>query len=297
MSKNSSKDILKLEQAFDEIERENPCLGSVVKSFKIYYIGKRVLKGMLAESSHAQIPPPDESRLGQGYPWLTEKELASFVDPWGDTVKAALEPIGQAFPNIKNDVLLFTEAVSSGGLDFTTCISYFVEGREDDLDALSGKIKIEPATLKFILSQTIKPFVETRTENLRPLISEVAWFQGYCPICGAYPELSYLKTKEGHRYLKCSLCGYDWRYDRMICPYCNQKEEHREILFVDECDHQWVELCSFCKRYVVNIDLRKKEGAMIDIAAIGMVHLDVIAQKRGFLPIANTAWNMVLPEA
>ncbi len=291
MSRDLSGEKQKLEQAFDNLERDNPCLGPVVDSFKKYVVGKWILKGMLTEFSNDRIPSPDAGRLSQGYPWLTEKEIASFVDPWSDTVKEALATIGQAFPGIKPAVLLFTESVSGEVVDLSTCINCFVEGKEDDLSVCAGKTRIDKAALKFILSQLIKPFVEKRTEKLRPLIAEFAWFQGYCPICGAYPELGYLEKTVGQRWLKCSLCGYDWRFDRMVCPYCGKKEDHRELLFVDGYDYQWAELCSFCRRYIVSIDLRKKDGAMIDIAAIGMVHLDAIAQKRGFLPIANCVWN------
>jgi hypothetical protein len=46
----------------------------------------------------------------------------------------------------------------------------------------------------------------------------------------------------------------------------------------------------------VSIDLRKcSDEVVLDVAALGMVYLDVLAQGRGFLPVAVCAWNVVTP--
>jgi FdhE protein len=137
----------------------------------------------------------------------------------------------------------------------------------------------------------LKPFVEKRTESLRPLIANLPWHQGYCPICGVFPEISFLQGEEEERWLKCSLCGYDWRFDRMACPCCGEIDKGKEFIYIDGFEHEWVELCPNCHRYLVGIDLRKQTEVTSDVAAIGMVHFDIFAQQRGFLPIAETGWK------
>jgi len=293
MSNTLADDIHGLELAFQDIERETPCLKPVATVFREVLVSRAKLKKQLEGHSDIQISPPDSSRLSQGYPWLTEDEIAAFVHPKGDSLKAAIKTLLQVFPSIKLEVLLLSEALFNGVADIQSCVKYLVEGREDDLTTLAEKIKIHPIALKFMLGQIIKPFVEKRTEELGDLIKDIPWFQGYCPICGTYPELSYLKGKEGQRWLRCSLCGHDWRFDRMTCPYCGEADERREFLYVEGTEYQWVEFCSNCNRYIVGIDLRKRESMRTDVAAIGMVHLDAIAQQKGFHPIANCAWNMV----
>jgi FdhE protein len=160
---------------------------------------------------------------------------------------------------------------------------------------IAGQLGFSPIVLKFILGQIVKPFVEKRTEALRPLIEELDWERGYCPICGAYPELSFLQGEEGQRWLRCSLCGYYWRFDRMACPYCGEVSESKELICLDGAEHQWAELCRGCHRYIVGIDLRRESGVTAEVAAIGMIHLDIIAQRKGLFPIAECAWNMVPP--
>jgi hypothetical protein len=57
----------------------------------------------------------------------------------------------------------------------------------------------------------------------------------------------------------------------MACPYCGARNESKEFVCVDGFKHEWVELCP---------------EVTVDVAAISMVHLDTIAQKDGFSPIA-----------
>ena len=57
---------------------------------------------------------------------------------------------------------------------------------------------------------------------------------------------------------------------------------------------QIAEICYHCNRYIVNIDTRKcAEEVVREVAAIGMLHLDILAQGKGFLPVALCALNMV----
>jgi FdhE protein len=188
------------------------------------------------------------------------------------------------------------EAFETGDLNLKYCIDTLAKGREEEMIKIASNLGFHPVVLKIILSQILKPFVEKRTEKLRPLIENVPWPHGYCPICGAFPETSFLQGEEGQRWLKCSLCGYDWRFDRMTCPYCGKVNRGKEFICVDGFEHEWVELCSDCHRYIVGIDLRKQIEVTSDVAAIGMIHLDMIAQQRGFLPTAQCAWNMVAPD-
>jgi FdhE protein len=293
MSEVLSNDINRLEKAFDCIERDTPFLKPVVNAFKEVMISRVILKAKISDRPDIHIPPPVYSRFIEGYPWLSEETIASFIDPWGESVESTMPPLARAFPTITAEVLRLREALRAGDIDLKQCIGYLVEGREGDIIQIATYLGFRPIVLKFILGQMLKPFVEKRTESLRPLIENLPWQQGYCPICGAYPEMGFFKGEENQRWLKCSLCGYAWRFDRMACPYCGKKNDSKEFICIDGFEHEWVELCENCHRYIVGIDLRKQTGVTTDVATIGMVHLDIIAQNKGFLPAAECAWNMV----
>jgi FdhE protein len=290
-------EINRLEKAFASIKRDAPFLESAAKAFQEVMVNRMILKAKLSpDPPDIQIPQPDYSRLSEGYPWLTEETITSLIDPWGETVDSAILFLKRAFPKAAEKVVRLREAFEAGELDLKRCIGAFVRGSEDEIIRIASNLGFHPVVLKIILSQTLKPFVEKRTEKLRPFMENFPWPHGYCPICGSFPESSFLQGEEGQRWLKCSLCGYEWRFDRMACPYCGKVDREKEFICVDGFEHEWVELCLDCHRYIVGIDLRKQIEVTSEVAAIGMIHLDMIAQQRGFLPTAPCAWNMVGPD-
>ena len=287
-----ANEINRLEMAFERIERDTPFLKPAANAFKEIMIGRIILKARLSpDRPDIQIPQLDYPRFTEGYPWLTEETITSLMDPWGETVESTIPPLIKAFPKIAAEVVRLREALVGREIDLKYCIGNLVEGKEDEMIEVASYLGFQPIVLKFILSQMLKPFVEKRTESLRPLIENFPWHQGYCPICGASPEISFLQREEGQRWLKCSLCGYDWKFDRMACPCCGEINKGKEFMCVDGFEHEWVELCPDCHRYIVGIDLREQTEVTADVAAIGMVHLDIFAQRRGFLPIAESAWK------
>ena len=283
-----------IELAFDKINASTPCLEPVITSYRGLFVSKALIKHALAEKTGLQINAPDPQKLLEGRPWLTEQGIASLVDPWCDNVKEVSTSIAKAFPETENSVSALVKAIEKKQVIWDECVISFIEGDEERIMRLAQAINVEPALLKFILFNLIKPFVEKRVEGLGDSLQGLSWFEGYCPVCGAFPELSYLKEKEGQRWLRCSFCSHDWRFDRMICPFCKEKNEHKELLYVDGDEKKWVELCSSCNRYIANVDLRENEELRTDIAAIGMIHLDAIAQQKGYIPTANCTWNVLI---
>jgi FdhE protein len=185
--------------------------------------------------------------------------------------------------------------MEKGHLNLKDCMKALLKGQEEKIDEIALDLETQPLIIKFILDQLMKPFLEKRIEGTQSLIQNLVWHKGYCPLCGSFPELSFLKGIEGQRWLRCSLCGHEWRFMRTKCPFCeNDDHEKMELYFVEGREYERAELCFQCKRYIVNIDMRNfAEEVVTEVAAIGMLYLDILAQGKGFLPIALCAWNMV----
>jgi FdhE protein len=179
------------------------------------------------------------------------------------------------------------------GHSLRDCMKALLEGQEKKVDDIASTFETSPLILKFILDQLMKPFLEKRIDGIESLIQDLSWHKGYCPLCGSFPELSFLKGAEGQRWLRCGLCGHEWRFMRTKCPFCeNDDHEKMELYFVEDREHERAELCYKCNRYIVNIDTRKlAEEVVTEVAAIGMLYLDILAQGKGFLPVALSAWN------
>jgi FdhE protein len=289
------KEAGKIEKAIHKIEKEIPYLKSVLDAFKEIFIGRTLFKANLSGPSNIQISPPDSFQFSQGVPLLSREMLSRFIDSCEKSVDFMIPYIEKGFPKIKPELTRLKAAVEKGHLNIKDCMKALLEGQEKKIDEVALNLETQPLILKFILDQLVKPFLEKRIEGTQSLIQNLTWLKGYCPLCGSFPELSFLRGDEGQRWLRCSLCGHEWRFMRTKCPFCeNDDHEKMELYFVEDRQHERAELCYQCNRYIVNIDTRKcAEEVVTEVAAIGMLYLDILAQGKGVLPVALCAWNMV----
>jgi FdhE protein len=289
------KDTGKIEKAIYKIEKEIPSLKSVLDAFKEIFIGRALLKTDLIDLPDIPISSPDSFQFSQGVPLLAGEMLSRFIDSWESSVDFMIPYIGKGFPKIQPELTRLKAAMEKGHLNLKDCMKAVLKGQEKKIDEIALHLETQPLILRFILEQLMKPFLEKRIERTIPLIQTLAWHKGYCPLCGSFPELSFLKEVEGQRWLRCSLCGYEWRFMRTMCPFCETDDhEKMELYFVEGREHERAELCYECNRYIVNIDTRKcAEEVVTEVAAIGMLYLDILAQGEGFHPVAVCVWNVV----
>lgn len=290
----SGKAARKIENAINKIEKETPSLKSVLDAFREIFISRAILKTRLSDLPDIHLPQPDPVRFSQGVPLLTEGIISSLIDPWGESVKETIPPLEKGFPKIKPELMRLKAALEGGEDDLKHCTGSLMRGQEEEFNEIASHLEIQPLILRFILGQMLKPFIERRVERFQPLIENLPWHKGYCPLCGSFPELSFIRGEEGKRWLRCSLCGHEWRFKRAACPFCeNEDHEKMELKFIEGREHEWVELCYKCRKYNVNIDTRKcAEEVTIEVVALGMLLLDIVAQEKGFSPLAYCAWNV-----
>jgi FdhE protein len=157
-------------------------------------------------------------------------------------------------------------------------------------------LQIEPLTLNIILGQVVKPFIEKLAESFSTSLQGLVWRKGYCPFCGSFPELSVLKGAEGQRWLRCALCGHEWRFMKMVCPFCeNSDHERMGFSYIPDRPYEGVEICARCRRYLLGIDLRRGgEDGVLDTVATGLLRMEILAQEAGFLPMALYPWNFAV---
>ena len=285
----------KIERAIQKIEKEIPYLKSVLDAFKEIFIGRTLFKANLSDFPNIHISLPDSFQFSQGVPLLTGEMLTRFIDAWEKSVDFMIPYIEKGFPKIEPELTRLKLALEQGHLNLKDCMKALLKGQEKKVDEIALNLETQPLILKFILDQLMKPFLEKRIEGTQSLIQTLPWHKGYCPLCGSFPELSFLRGNEGQRWLRCALCGHEWRFMRTKCPFCeNEDHEKMELYFVEGREHERAELCYQCKRYLVSIDMRKRaEEVVTEVAAIGMLYLDILAQGKGFLPVALSAWNRV----
>lgn len=287
----------RIEEAIKKLKGQMPPIEKVLGAYGEVLVEKARLREELPLLTDSPLSAPDPFRFSQGVPLLTEDTIIHFTDSLENVYDRMLPVLGRAFPKIGPVIQKLRVALEEGELDLKCCMETMLNGGDEKMGEIAFRFGADPLTLQFILGQLMKPFIEKLAESYKPLIQNLNWQRGYCPICGSFPELSYLVENEGQRWLRCSFCGHEWRFMRTKCPFCeNDDHDKMEFYFIEDRSHERAEICFQCKRYLVSIDLRKcSDEVVLEVAALGMVYLDILAQGKGFLPVAVCAWNVVTP--
>ncbi|MDY0039965.1 MAG: formate dehydrogenase accessory protein FdhE, partial [Desulforhabdus sp.] len=233
----------------------------------------------------------------RGIPLLT---MEAIIDGIGDALwvmsAERLMPVMQrSFPKIGEDLEVIEHALRQGRLDPKTPLKASLASEKSLKKALISGIEVSSLTLAFALGQVAKPLIEKISENMRALVEGLSWSKGYCPICGTMPELAFLQGEGGQRWLRCASCSHEWRFTRLVCPFCECNDQQElEVYFVADREYESIDVCHRCGRYVPTVDQRSWSKPIArEVAAMALMHLDVISQEKGFLPAALCAWNII----
>jgi Protein involved in formate dehydrogenase formation len=131
----------------------------------------------------------------------------------------------------------------------------------------------------------LQPYVEVlRARKVDP---DRPHHRGRCPFCGSKPWIGVLRPASdadaGFRFLGCSLCGLEWRFNRVACPSCFEEDPHKLPVFQGDA-HPLVriEACETCGRYLKSIDLTQDLRPVPAIDDLVSLSMDLWALEAGF---------------
>lgn len=144
--------------------------------------------------------------------------------------------------------------------------------------------EVDAQLLSFLLHMALKPSLTALRRTVAGLLGGAGWQEGFCPVCGSAPGMARLE-KDGHRALACSLCGQEWHFPRMACPFCRTEDQKSlYYLYADEEEGYRVYACKECGGYIKTVDARVLEDpAPLDLEDLTTLHLDMIAEKKGLV--------------
>lgn len=176
-------------------------------------------------------------------------------------------------------------------------------GDLENLKSLAQELNLNPDLLLFLglnLSQTL---LGLYAQELKEKVDNENWLKGNCPLCGSFPAMEKLRREDGKRILWCGLCGTEWHYKRIMCPFCGNEDHNSLRYFFTEENSSLkenpfrVDVCDKCKKYIKTIDERKMpENEFPDFSLDNMntLYLDVLAQKDGYE--SPTYWRITSSE-
>lgn len=251
------------------------------------------------------IPLPDvrPDRLAQGAAVLMDDDLLR-LDPWLLQAARELLPVLESsFPNGDAFHAIAT-SVATGEFALREKVRALLDGDSATISQSAEAIGVQDGFLVLALQMIAGAAIAGLAEQLRNELAHTNWSYGYCPVCASAPGLSTLSRKDdvqvealigggGKKYLHCGLCGYNWRFKRNACPGCSNDDPHsREVLYAEKAQHERIEACSKCNGYLLCVDLREYEQDPNFLAhPLALVHLDILAQGKGYAPLSRCAWN------
>ncbi len=192
-----------------------------------------------------------------------------------------------ANPHMAEQARKIEEAIDKKRIDLKKFLKKGL--KKQRIEQVAEESGLDKKAFYFLIQSSTRPSVEAGREQLRGEIDSEAWLKGYCPVCGSLPFLSLLKEEVGKRYLLCSYCGYEWRIDRMFCPFCSNKEqESLHYLFAEGEEAYRIDLCEKCHQYIKIIDYRKLEKSDPVLEDLATLHFDILASQKGYKrPVPN----------
>jgi formate dehydrogenase accessory protein FdhE len=165
-------------------------------------------------------------------------------------------------------------------------------GESGPVNTAAKRLQLDPGLLMTLLQNAIKPALRAWRRRLSPLAKSVWWDKGICFVCGAPATLAELQGNDQAKHLRCGACGADWQVRRMQCAQCgNEDHKTQHYLYAEgQRDTMRVEVCDACKGYIkVIASFSPLPTELIPIEDLATIHLDVLAQKQGYVRMASDA--------
>lgn len=267
-----------------------PHLFTLLKAFGPLLLEKE--QWLLDTAINRQTVSIDPFRFADGVPVNQQHPIFLENDPWGSAGWSSAKAISQGFPQFKGDMDVLLLRFTEGKYD---CFSlFFIDGKEADqqLTDKAMELGVSPLSLHFFL-RVFKRFMLTKkARDMQTELATHTWKKGYCPVCGGFPHLAILGD-QGQRMLQCADCGHSWAFARLTCPYCDHEDpQNTNIFFIDGQLEDSAFTCDQCRRYLLTANRSSSLATPpADLIAMGLIHLDLILQAKGYRPMAECEWN------
>ncbi len=287
-----------IEKALKALAHNKPQFENIITAFGPMLLAKAIFKEThpLSEDLKAHSFPLDQNRFSAGEPLFATMGVVDFHEALPLAAEALLPVMKTALKGISRDLEKIEKAFSTDMINTHEWIQAFVIDDQDHLKREADLTGSSFEIFKFALGQLVKPFMEMQATMFAPLTHGIQWLHGYCPICGSHAAIAGLVGEGGKRWLQCAVCEHEWRFNRHTCPRCNDTDHSSHEYFFDENSpvraQERVDVCNKCNSYLLTMDLRQRiDPVCMEVTSMGMVPLDILAQEKGYIPMAATPWN------
>jgi len=152
------------------------------------------------------------------------------------------------------------------------------------IDTLARTAGADPAALRVAGQMAVLPLLQACARGLGPEVPP-AWWEGYCPVCGAWPVVAEYTGLERKRQLRCGRCSTGWAIPQLRCVYCGETHHDQLGYLTPEAGEQTrkIEVCHTCKGYLKAVTtVRPLAPWAILVDDLTTVPLDIAALEKGY---------------
>ncbi len=287
---NDSCETEGLEREIERLQSAHPHLETLLAAFGPLLLEKN--RWLSETAIEPNTPPIDPLRYGQGIPVNRQRRLFVAEDPWGSAAWSAVKAIVRGFPHLGEDMGVLLGQISERNYTSFSPLFAGTEEADGELTERAASLGLSPVSLHLFLRVLNRFMLTKKARDLKQELAAHVWKKGCCPVCGSFPHLAILGDA-GQRFLHCPDCGHSWPFARLACPYCDHEDpQETNILFIEGEKENSAFTCDKCRRYLLTANRSASLGNLdADLVAIGLVHLDLILQDRGYSPMGECEWN------
>ena len=277
-------------ERIQQIKKKRPGYGNILDFYQSIKEEQEKAKTSLTITS-IQLKKEWKKLLSQeGFSLIQKEDFSLDIESSLRLFETLCQVGRDANPHMAAQIKKIKEAIHDKRIDLKKWLTGGL--KEQWMEERVEELGLDKNVFLFLIQASIKPSIETGVEQLRVELDRETWLKGSCPLCGSLPTLSLLKEAAGKRYLLCSYCGYQWRMDRISCPFCQNKDQGSLRYFFGEGEETHrIELCDKCHQYIKTIDTRNLEASDPVLEDLATLHLDILASQKGYRKPVPNPWT------
>ena len=197
-----------------------------------------------------------EAAIREGRPAVTVEDVFQLSEEELAEVFTEISFLVQSLrPDEKEAVKGFLQALGSGAFTLNELVKATLSGKDDIARGIAAGANIELDLVQVLVLWSLQPILEAFSEALQGRVDFATWDKGFCPVCGSYTRLGYMTGPGGRLYLKCQICGHEWYFSRLTCPFCGNNEPGTIGFYTIGNDRRFrLYVCKKCGNYWKVVD-------------------------------------------
>ncbi len=173
---------------------------------------------------------------------------------WQGILKSVVSVVKEHREELVEDLDKLLKASEGGSFSIRDLAIYSLKGDLNYSRGVAAGLDVDLDLVNAIALWTLQPLLIALRRIAENKIDVNNWLRGYCPICGSYTRTGFMEGEGRKLYFKCEICGMEWPFLRLKCPFCGNDDE-KKLGFYPLNDNKFrLYICENCGEYWKVID-------------------------------------------